>query len=69
MCNSRTYLNCMTLYTVFIIASHSGDDLISGDVPDVYWFAQALYLTGQYHRAENMLKTAKLDKVGTLGLL
>ncbi|XP_060070640.1 cell division cycle protein 16 homolog [Ylistrum balloti] len=36
--------------------------LSNGDVEDVYWYAQTLYLTGQYHRASKLLRTAKLDK-------
>ena len=34
-----------------------------GYVDDVYWYAQTLYLTGQYHRASRLLQSRKLDKV------
>ncbi|EDL22162.1 CDC16 cell division cycle 16 homolog (S. cerevisiae), isoform CRA_c [Mus musculus] len=30
---------------------------------DVYWLAQCLYLTAQYHRAAHALRSRKLDKV------
>ncbi|XP_071085034.1 cell division cycle protein 16 homolog [Haliotis cracherodii] len=41
------------------------DKLVSlsgGSVEDVYWYAQTLYLTGQYHRASHLLRNKKLDK-------
>lgn len=37
--------------------------LWTGNPDDVYWYAQTLYLTGQYHRASQLLKSKKLDKV------
>lgn len=36
--------------------------LSTGAVDDVYWYAQSLYLTGQYHRASHLLRSRKLDK-------
>ncbi|GAB1609472.1 hypothetical protein Ahia01_001232900 [Argonauta hians] len=36
--------------------------LSNGVVEDIYWYAQALYLTGQYHRASHLLRSRKLDK-------
>ncbi|KAE8625529.1 hypothetical protein XENTR_v10006306 [Xenopus tropicalis] len=30
---------------------------------DIYWLAQCLYLTAQYHRASHALRSRKLDKV------
>lgn len=29
---------------------------------DIYWFAQCLYLTSQYHRASHAIRSRKLDK-------
>ena len=37
--------------------------LNTGNPDDIYWYAQTLYLTGQYHRASQLLRTRKLDKV------
>ncbi|XP_062587191.1 cell division cycle protein 16 homolog [Saccostrea cucullata] len=36
--------------------------LSNGNPDDVYWYAQTLYLTGQYHRASQLLRSRKLDK-------
>uniref|UniRef100_A0A3Q3GCC0 Cell division cycle 16 homolog (S. cerevisiae) n=1 Tax=Labrus bergylta TaxID=56723 RepID=A0A3Q3GCC0_9LABR len=33
------------------------------DPQDIYWLAQCLYLTSQYHRASHALRSRKLDKV------
>ncbi|XP_018584715.1 cell division cycle protein 16 homolog [Scleropages formosus] len=33
------------------------------DPQDVYWLAQCLYLTNQYHRASHALRSRKLDKL------
>uniref|UniRef100_W5M4B4 Cell division cycle 16 homolog (S. cerevisiae) n=1 Tax=Lepisosteus oculatus TaxID=7918 RepID=W5M4B4_LEPOC len=33
------------------------------DPQDVYWLAQCLYLTSQYHRASHALRSRKLDKL------
>uniref|UniRef100_A0AAY5F046 Uncharacterized protein n=1 Tax=Electrophorus electricus TaxID=8005 RepID=A0AAY5F046_ELEEL len=33
------------------------------DAQDVYWLAQCLYLTSQYHRASHALRSRKLDKL------
>ena len=33
------------------------------DPQDIYWLAQCLYLTAQYHRAAHALRSRKLDKV------
>lgn len=32
------------------------------DPQDIYWLAQCLYLTSQYHRASHALRSRKLDK-------
>ena len=32
---------------------------------DLFWYAQTLYLTGQYHRAINIIKIHNLEKVNT----
>ncbi|XP_052104974.1 cell division cycle protein 16 homolog [Mytilus californianus] len=39
--------------------------LSNGNVDDIYWYAQTLYLTGQYHRASRLLRNKKLDKTNT----
>lgn len=39
--------------------------LSNGNPDDVYWYAQTLYLTGQYHRASQLLKSKKLDKTNS----
>ncbi|XP_055956001.1 cell division cycle protein 16 homolog [Patella vulgata] len=36
--------------------------LTNENVEDVYWYAQTLYLTGQYHRASHLLRSRKLDQ-------
>ena len=36
---------------------------ILGESHDMFWYAQTLYLTGQYHRAAHVLTTRELDKV------
>uniref|UniRef100_A0A665VLI8 Uncharacterized protein n=1 Tax=Echeneis naucrates TaxID=173247 RepID=A0A665VLI8_ECHNA len=36
---------------------------IDQDPQDIYWLAQCLYLTSQYHRASHALRSRKLDKV------
>jgi len=37
--------------------------LTLGNVEDVYWYAQTLYLTGQYHRAAHCILNQKLHTV------
>lgn len=39
------------------------DSLHAEDPQDIYWLAQCLYLTSQYHRASHALRSRKLDKV------
>uniref|UniRef100_A0A8C7EYP1 Cell division cycle 16 homolog (S. cerevisiae) n=1 Tax=Oncorhynchus kisutch TaxID=8019 RepID=A0A8C7EYP1_ONCKI len=39
------------------------------DPQDIYWLAQCLYLTSQYHRASHALRSRKLDKVRPPGWL
>lgn len=39
------------------------DALRTGGVDDVYWYAQCLYHTGQYHRASHVIRSRKLDRV------
>ena len=43
------------------------DKLVSmtDTVEDIFWYAQTMYLTGQYHRAINLLTNKKLDKTYT----
>ena len=36
---------------------------VSGCVEDLYWYAQTLYHTGQYHRAVHLLRSRKVDMV------
>ncbi|KAL5004197.1 hypothetical protein ScPMuIL_017653 [Solemya velum] len=36
--------------------------LSNGAVEDVYWYAQCLYHTGQYHRASHVICSRKLDR-------
>uniref|UniRef100_A0A668ACF6 Cell division cycle 16 homolog (S. cerevisiae) n=1 Tax=Myripristis murdjan TaxID=586833 RepID=A0A668ACF6_9TELE len=36
---------------------------IDQDPQDIYWLAQCLYLTSQYHRASHALRSRKLDKL------
>ncbi|CAH1788277.1 unnamed protein product [Owenia fusiformis] len=36
--------------------------LSNNNTEDIYWYAQTLYLTEQYHRASNLLCTQQLDK-------
>ncbi|KAL3846820.1 hypothetical protein ACJMK2_017774 [Sinanodonta woodiana] len=36
--------------------------LSNGAVEDVYWYAQTLYLTHQYHRASHLIRSKNLDK-------
>lgn len=38
--------------------------LWAGALEDMYWYAQTLYHTGQFHRAATLLCSRKLDKVG-----
>ncbi|XP_038050279.1 cell division cycle protein 16 homolog [Patiria miniata] len=41
------------------------DKLVSlsdDEIADIYWLAQTLYLTGQYHRAAHLLQSKKLNK-------
>ncbi|XP_035828816.1 cell division cycle protein 16 homolog isoform X3 [Aplysia californica] len=38
---------------------------LSDAVEDVFWYAQTMYLTGQYHRAIHLLTSKKLDKTYT----
>lgn len=38
------------------------------DPQDIYWLAQCLYLTSQYHRASHALRSRKLDKVTNFSL-
>ena len=33
-------------------------------VEDLFWYAQTMYYTGQYHRAIHLLNSRKLIKVG-----
>uniref|UniRef100_A0AAR2KR21 Cell division cycle 16 homolog (S. cerevisiae) n=1 Tax=Pygocentrus nattereri TaxID=42514 RepID=A0AAR2KR21_PYGNA len=42
---------------------------IDQDPQDIYWLAQCLYLTSQYHRASHALRSRKLDKVRACFLL
>uniref|UniRef100_A0A3B4AFN6 Uncharacterized protein n=1 Tax=Periophthalmus magnuspinnatus TaxID=409849 RepID=A0A3B4AFN6_9GOBI len=35
---------------------------LSHDPQDIYWLAQCLYLTSQYHRASHAIRSRKLDK-------
>ncbi|ESO83785.1 hypothetical protein LOTGIDRAFT_132783 [Lottia gigantea] len=37
--------------------------LSDGLPEDLYWYAQTLYLTGQYHRASHLLRSRRLDKM------
>ncbi|CAL8389063.1 cell division cycle protein 16 homolog [Gadus morhua] len=37
--------------------------LSNEDPQDIYWLAQCLYLTSQYHRASHALRSRKLDKL------
>ena len=37
--------------------------VLIGEARDVYWYAQTLFLTGQYHRALHLIKNDKLEKV------
>lgn len=37
--------------------------LLTGETRDVYWLAQCLYLTGQYHRAAHCLESRNLHQV------
>lgn len=41
---------------------------LTEDPQDIYWLAQCLYLTAQYHRASHALRSRKLDKVRSIGL-
>ncbi|XP_066268069.1 cell division cycle protein 16 homolog [Branchiostoma lanceolatum] len=36
--------------------------LSNGEGQDVYWLAQCMFLTGQYHRASHLIRSKKLDK-------
>uniref|UniRef100_A0A8C6MD45 Cell division cycle 16 n=1 Tax=Nothobranchius furzeri TaxID=105023 RepID=A0A8C6MD45_NOTFU len=36
---------------------------VLSDPQDIYWLAQCLYLTSQYHRASHALRSRKLDKL------
>ena len=39
--------------------------LSSSEVQDVYWYAQTLYLTSEYHRAAHLLTSHQLHKVSS----
>jgi len=41
-------------------------DRVTGEPADAYWYAQTLYLTGQYNRAAHLLKANNIDTVGLL---
>ncbi|KAK2165875.1 hypothetical protein NP493_1345g00047 [Ridgeia piscesae] len=36
--------------------------LSNGKTSDLFWYAQTMYLTGQYHRAAHLIKSHELDK-------
>ena len=46
----RQYID-MHLYKTALFWADKAVSLSSGDIQDVYWFAQALFLTGQFQRA------------------
>lgn len=50
--------NCCENFSSLVICT-----CVSGNVDDMYWYAQALYLTGQYHRAAHCILNKKLHFV------
>lgn len=45
------------LYKTALFWADKAVSLSNGDIQDVYWFAQTLFLTGQFHRAAHALKS------------
>ncbi|XP_033637648.1 cell division cycle protein 16 homolog [Asterias rubens] len=65
VCKLRTLVKSYIDKHQYESAHFWADKLVSlsdADVVDVYWLAQTLYLTGQYHRAAHLLQSKKLDK-------
>ncbi|XP_070538544.1 cell division cycle protein 16 homolog [Ptychodera flava] len=49
-------------YETALFWADKAASLSHGDIEEVYWIAQCLYLTGQYHRAVHAIKSRKFDK-------
>jgi len=52
----RQYID-MHMYKTALFWADKAVSLSIGDIQDVYWFAQTLFLTGQFHRAAHALKS------------
>ncbi|KAJ8253417.1 hypothetical protein GJAV_G00212720 [Gymnothorax javanicus] len=57
----RQYVNQQEYQSALVFADKIAS-LSHEDPQDIYWLAQCLYLTSQYHRASHALRSRKLDK-------
>ena len=52
---------CIIRYSEIYLTFFPGS-YFTGEAQDIYWSAQCLYKTGQYHRSAHTLKSNELDK-------
>ena len=55
----RQYID-MHLYKTALFWADKAVSLSNGDIQDVYWLAQTLFLTAQFHRASHVLRNRVL---------